>query len=166
VSGTEQIAAIKQRAYMMLFFGTVLVVLFSDQAVNVMTELGERSGIPLFYISFVLAPVASNASEVVAAYEQSAKKTQNGITTAIQTLQGAACMNNTFCLGIFLALVYFKNLIWEYSAESIAMVAAQLIVGCVGLKKTMTLLDASLVLLVYPATLILYWVLENIVGLD
>ena len=31
-------------------------------------------------------------------------------------LYGAATMNNTLCLGIFCALVYFKNLEWYYSA--------------------------------------------------
>jgi len=166
VSGPEQIAALKKKAFWMLASGTLLVVAFSDPMVGVMTEIGKRTGIPLFYLSFVLAPVASNASEVVAAYDQAVKKTQAGITSAIMTLQGAAVMNNTFCLGIFLALVYKKGLIWEYSAESIAMVGAQVIVGLFGLRKTMSLLDACCILMVYPLTLVLVWVLENYAGLD
>ena len=38
---------------------------------------------------------------------------------------GAACMNNTFCLGIFLALIYVKGLEWEFSAETISIFAVQ-----------------------------------------
>ena len=166
VSGEDQIAAIKWRAFWMLLQGTVEVIIFSDQMVNVMTEFGKRTGIPLFYLSFVIAPIASNASEVVAAYDQAVKKTQAGITSAIMTLQGAAIMNNTFCLGIFLALVYGHGLIWEYSAESIVMILAQIGVGAIGLKKTMSVLDACLILAIYPATLALCWILENKAGFD
>jgi hypothetical protein len=31
----------------------------------------------------------------------------------MSTLLGAACMNNTFCLGIFLALIYFKVCVYR-----------------------------------------------------
>ena len=44
-------------------FGTALVLVFSDPAVDVLNEIGVRTGIPAFYVSFVLAPLASNASE-------------------------------------------------------------------------------------------------------
>ena len=29
-------------------------------------------------------------------------------------------MNNTFCLGIFLALIFFKEIAWEFSAETVS----------------------------------------------
>merc|ERR1711871_496419 len=50
VSGPDQIEAIKSKAFWMLASGTALVVLFSDPMVAVMTELGKRTGIPLFYL--------------------------------------------------------------------------------------------------------------------
>ena len=31
-------------------------------------------------------------------------------------LYGAATMNNTLCLGVFAALVYFRELDWQFSA--------------------------------------------------
>ena len=48
--------------------GTALVLLLSDPMCDVLAELGTRTGIPSFYVAFVLAPLASNASEVVASY--------------------------------------------------------------------------------------------------
>ena len=78
-----------------------------------------------FYISFVLAPLASNASELLAAYKFAAKKTRATVTVSLSQLEGAAIMNNTFCLGIFLFLIWsgggtFKQpLIWAYTAETI-----------------------------------------------
>ena len=40
--------------------GTGLVLVFSDPMVDVLSEIGVRTDVPAFYISFVLAPLASN----------------------------------------------------------------------------------------------------------
>lgn len=68
LSPDEQQRIIKRRALFKLALGTVLVLIFSDPMVDVMSEIGARSGVPTFYVSFVLAPLASNASELIAAY--------------------------------------------------------------------------------------------------
>ena len=67
LSPEAQQAMIKRRAAILCGFGTILVVVFSDPAVDVMSNIGERIGVPPFYIAFVLAPLASNASELIAA---------------------------------------------------------------------------------------------------
>jgi Ca2+/H+ antiporter len=51
----------------MMGLGTIMVLLVSDPAVDVLSSIGARTGIPAFYIAFVLAPMASNASELIAA---------------------------------------------------------------------------------------------------
>ena len=40
-------------------------------------------------------------------------------------------MNNTFCLGIFLALIYMRGMKWTFSAETISIVVVQLIIVAV-----------------------------------
>ena len=43
------------------------------------------------------------------------------LTTALPSqLYGAAAMNNTLGLGVFAALVYFRNLDWQFSAGELA----------------------------------------------
>ena len=64
--------------------------------VDVMQEIAVRVNISPFYVSFVLAPLASNASEVVASMFYAAKKTRKTMTVSLSALEGAACMNNTF----------------------------------------------------------------------
>merc|ERR1711998_270182 len=54
------------------------------------------------------------------------KKTRSTMTISLATLQGAACMNNTLCLGVFLALMFFKSLAWEFSAETLAIIFVEL----------------------------------------
>jgi Ca2+/Na+ antiporter len=96
LSPEEQQKAIKMRAFKMLSIGTIMVIYFSDPMVDVMQEIAVKAGISPFYVSFVLAPLASNASEVVASMFYAAKKTRKTMTVSLSALEGAACMNNTF----------------------------------------------------------------------
>ena len=50
--------------------------LYFCKAVDVMSSVGKRIGLAPFYVAFVLAPLASNASEFIASYTYAAKKTQ------------------------------------------------------------------------------------------
>lgn len=163
----EQQQRIVKRAITKMAIGTFLVIAFSDPMVDLLSELGSRLNISPFYVSFVLAPIASNSSELVAAYHYASKRTLKSITTSLSTLTGAAIMNNTFCLGIFLGLVYFKRLAWDFSAETIAIVVVQILVAILVLTSSvMTLKSAYVVLALYPGTLLLVWSLENLCGLD
>jgi len=163
----QQLRRVIMRSLWMMGLGTVMVLVFSDPMVDVLSEWGKRFDVSPFYVSFVLAPFASNASELLAAYSYAIKKTPKSITTSLSTLIGAACMNNTFCLGIFLGLVYCKKLAWQFTAETVAMVLAQWTIGLITImNKTHTVTTAFLILACYPGCLFLVWFLENIVGLD
>ncbi len=141
----QQQAFIKRKACMMMGMGTLLVLVFSDPMVGVMSNVGARLRIPPFYVSFVLAPLASNASEFIASYAYASKKTAKTITVSLSSLEGAACMNNTFCLAIFMALIYFKGLAWKFSAETIAILVVEALVAMVAVKRTMSRMDGILV---------------------
>ncbi|CAI5701077.1 unnamed protein product [Peronospora effusa] len=168
LSIAEQQKKIKIRSAYMMFLGTALVLVFSDPMVDVLSEIGARTGIPAFYVSFVVAPLASNASELIAAFNYAQKKTSKTISISVSALLGAACMNNTFCLGIFAALMSFKSggLVWEFSAETFAILLVELCIGCIAMKKTQRLIDGVIVLCLYPLSIFLVFVLENVLGLD
>ena len=34
-------------------------------------------------------------------------------------------MNNTFCLGVFMFLIFFRSLAWEFSAETVSILLVQ-----------------------------------------
>ena len=161
----QQQFAIKKRAFLMLFAGTTLVLLFSDPMVEVLSEVADRIGIPAFYVSFILAPLASNASEVIASQYYAAKKTRKTITVALTALEGAASMNNTFCLSIFMALIYFRGLAWKYSAETMAIILVQFVMGALALREKMSTLTAMYVLALFPLSVIFVALLEYF-GMD
>lgn len=154
------------RSFSMMAVGTILVLIFSDPMVGVMNEVGKRMGVPAFYISFALAPLASNASEVIAAYSYAQKKTRRTVTISMSTLLGAAILNNTFVLGIFMLLIAVKGLAWQFTAETISILFVEAALGYMSQKKVHRLRDGIFVLLLYPTSIFIVAFLENVVGLD
>mmetsp|Transcript_40723 Transcript_40723/g.88706 ORF Transcript_40723/g.88706 Transcript_40723/m.88706 type:complete len:537 (-) Transcript_40723:197-1807(-) len=166
LSPEAQQVRIKLRAFYKMGIGTIMVLIFSDPAVDVLTAIGHKLEVKPFYVSFILAPFASNASELVAAYAYAGKKTASSMTISLATLEGAACMNNTWCLAIFFGIVYFRHLYWAFTAETIVTVLIQVMVACIAQKRTMRLMDAFIVLGFYPMSLVLIWYMENKLGMD
>lgn len=162
---TEQ-RRILMRSFGMMFLGTALVLVFSDPTVAVMQDMAERLNISGFYISFILAPVASNFSEVVAAYSYAKKKTKKTITISFTTLLGAAILNNTFVLGIFMMLIIMKGLAWQFTAETLAILVVEVVLGLMSQKKVHTLRDGYIVLSLFPFSLFLVFFLQNIMKWD
>lgn len=161
----EQQKRIFFRSCWMMGIGTVLVLVFSDPAVDVLNEIGTRLEINAFYISFILAPLASNASELVAAMNYGAKKTKQMMTISLSTLEGAACMNNTFCLAIFFALIYFQELQWTFTAETWSIILIEVLMFFVAIRAVQPLWMSYTVLCFYPISLIFVWFLQNVMGI-
>lgn len=139
--------AIKMRALKMMGIGTLVVLLVSDPAVDVLSSIGDRINIPKFYVAFLLAPLASNASELIAAYKYAAKKTPSSIGVSLSQLEGAGIMNNTFCLAIFFLVIFINgDIAWKFSAETIGIVFAEVVVAFVARKKVLQYVDAWIIL--------------------
>lgn len=161
LSPEEQQAAIKRKAFMMLATGTFLVVLFSDPMVDVMQEIANRINLSPFYVSFCLAPLASNASELLSSMYYASKKTRKTITVSLSALCGAASLNNTFCLSIFFLLIFFRGLAWQYTAETISIVVVEIILGLLVQKKVLTMVNGLFIISIFPLSLVLVATLEH-----
>ena len=159
---SQQQFRIRIRAAWMLLFGTAIVLLISDPMVSVLAELGDRIHVSPFYVSFVLAPIASNASELIAAYNYSLKKTPSSIAVSISALQGAAIMNNTFVLGVFLVLIYSQALVWEFFAETLSILVIEILIAIYSFKSCHTIFDGFVILSFYPLSLVLVILLEKV----
>jgi len=159
----QQQRSIKIRAAQLMFFGTLLVLVFSDPAVAVLNEIAVRANVNPFYVSFVLAPLASNASEVIASFNYAQRKTKKTIQVALTTLEGAACLNNSLCLAVFLAIVAARGLQWTFTAEVISILFVQVCVGFFALRrKTFTLWDGVVILALYPVSLVVVALLKTV----
>lgn len=61
-----RVTRIINRSLQMMFFGTLVVLIFSDPMVDVLGRFGELTHIESFFVSFIMAPLASNAPEILA----------------------------------------------------------------------------------------------------
>lgn len=162
----ERQAKIIKSAMGTLTIGTLLVLVFSDPLVDVIDGLGDRTGISSFYLAFVLAPLITNGSELYASYTFAKKKTTSSICCSLQQLFGAAIMNNTYCLLIFYALIYFQDLYWAFSAETLAILFVEIAMMYYAWQTTHRIFDAIIVVTLYPLCLLLVFVLETYCGLE
>eukprot|EP00933_Yihiella_yeosuensis_P049706 TRINITY_DN4692_c0_g3_i1.p1 TRINITY_DN4692_c0_g3~~TRINITY_DN4692_c0_g3_i1.p1 ORF type:complete len:585 (-),score=110.43 TRINITY_DN4692_c0_g3_i1:434-2188(-) len=156
----QQRRQILRRSLYQMGCGTLVVLLLSDPMVDVLNSIGERTSIPAFYVAFLLAPLASNASEMVASYAYAQKKTQKTISISFGQLLGAACMNNTFCLAIFYLLVAMRGLTWTYHAEVIGIIFVEAAMALVAMRRVHTLFHGVLVMSLLPLSLILVYTLK------
>jgi len=161
LSPSQQRRRIVLRSFWMMGLGVVLVILFSDPMVDCFSELGSRLKVPNFYIAFVLAPLASNASELIASINYARKKTVRAATIGCESLIGAACMNNTFCLAIFLILVFARGFPWSYSAETTSILFVEAVMLIFAVRRTQRFFFAIFTLLLYPASIALVFLLET-----
>eukprot|EP01104_Vermistella_antarctica_P008330 TRINITY_DN2079_c1_g3_i3.p1 TRINITY_DN2079_c1_g3~~TRINITY_DN2079_c1_g3_i3.p1 ORF type:complete len:537 (+),score=98.52 TRINITY_DN2079_c1_g3_i3:110-1720(+) len=155
------------QASALLGIGVAMVAFFSDPMVSVITAFGDKTGIPSFYISFVVTPFCSNASEAISSLIFASKKKKTITSLTFSQLYGAATMNNTLCLGIFYALIYYQGLAWTFTAETITILVVILLVGLVGsTRTTMSCLWIFPVASLYPLSIALIWFMENVLKLD
>jgi Ca2+/Na+ antiporter len=148
-------AQIRMRAFLTLLLGVGLVTFFSDPMVSAIGEIGTRSNIPPFVLSFIVTPLVSNASELISSIMFAGRKTSKSITMTFSALLGAATMNNTLCLAIFAALVYFKNLEWTYGPQVTVIILVQVAVGVLASFRVTPLYMGFVALALYPLSLII-----------
>jgi len=163
LSPKQQRIRIILRSAWMMGLGVLLVIVFSDPMVDVFSALGTKLNVNSFYVAFVLGPLASNASELVAAINYSRKKTIRTATIGCESLIGAACMNNTFCLSIFLLLIFARKLAWRYSAETLSILFVEVVMLFFAVKRTQRLLYGIFIILLYPLSILLVVFFENVV---
>ena len=72
--GEGEAKKIAIKAAILLSIGTAIVVIFSDPMVDVIGDFGISTGIPAFYVSFVVTPFCSNASELISSLIFASKK--------------------------------------------------------------------------------------------
>ena len=74
-------------------------------------------------------------------------------------------MNNVLCLSVFLALVYVRELAWDFSSEVLVIVIVCVVMGVFGsFRTTFPLWTSLLAFLLYLFSLALVIVLDYVFG--
>ncbi|BBN06185.1 hypothetical protein MPTK1_3g19130 [Marchantia polymorpha subsp. ruderalis] len=156
---------IKKAAGLYLLGGAALAALFADPLVDSIGGFSSSSGIPPFFVAFVVTPFASNASELFSSILFAKQRRKKNISLTFSQLYGAVTMNNTLCLGLFLGVIYLRGLNWDFSSEVTVILLSVLTVGAIGGSRTTFPLWLSVpVLAVYPLCITLVAILDNFLG--
>ncbi|CAI5463408.1 unnamed protein product [Closterium sp. Yama58-4] len=158
-------AEIYRQAIIKIVGGALLVTVFADPVVDSITSFSKASHIPAFFVAFVVTPLASNASELISCLIFAMKRRKRTISLTYSQVYGAISMNNTMCLGTFLALVYFRSLNWQFSAEVTIILLNTFIIGILGgTRRTFQTWLAFPVLALYPLSILIVAFLDYVLG--
>lgn len=153
------------KAILFLVLGTAMAAVFADPLVDSVGNFSEATSIPSFFISFIFLPLATNSSEAVSAIIFASRKKMRTASLTFSEIYGSVTMNNILCLSVFLALVYVRGLMWDFSSEVLVIFLVCIIMGVLGsLRTTFPLWTASIAFFLYPLSLVLVYVLDYIFG--
>ncbi|KAJ4980357.1 hypothetical protein NE237_031194 [Protea cynaroides] len=165
VEAVENPRWISIKAVLMLLMGTIIAAAFADPLVDAVDNFSSATSIPSFFISFIVLPLATNSSEAVSALIFASRKKQRTASLTFSEIYGAVTMNNLLCLAVFLAIVYMRHLTWDFSAEVLVILIVCLVMGFfASFRTTFSLWTCSVAYLLYPFSLALVYVLDNVFG--
>ncbi|KAF7140679.1 hypothetical protein RHSIM_Rhsim06G0204600 [Rhododendron simsii] len=165
VEGVENPKKTIIKAVLLLLLGALIAAAFADPLVDAVDNFSDATGIPTFFISFIGLPLATNSSEAVSAIIFASRKKQRSASLTFSELYGAVTMNNVLCLSVFLALVYVRELTWDFSAEVLVIVIVSVVMGAfASFRTTFPLWTTFVAFLLYPFSLALVYVLDYVFG--
>uniref|UniRef100_A0ACD5VZ54 Uncharacterized protein n=1 Tax=Avena sativa TaxID=4498 RepID=A0ACD5VZ54_AVESA len=144
-----------------LLLGSAICAAFADPLVDAVHNFSNATHIPSFFISFIALPLATNSSEAVSAIIFASRKKQRTCSLTFSEIYGGATMNNTLCLGVFLALIYFRDLTWDFSSEVLVILLVCVIMGLfTSFRTNFSLWTCLVAYLLYPLSLIVVYILD------
>lgn len=165
VEVVENVKMTSLKAVGLLILGTAIAAAFADPLVDAVDNFSDATGIPTFFISFIVLPLATNSSEAVSAIIFASRKKQETASLTFSELYGAVTMNNLLCLAVFLALVYIRGLTWDFAAEVTVILIVCVVMGIfASFRTTFPVWTSSVAFILYPFSLALVYVLDYVVG--
>eukprot|EP00252_Welwitschia_mirabilis_P014883 TRINITY_DN32947_c0_g1_i1.p1 TRINITY_DN32947_c0_g1~~TRINITY_DN32947_c0_g1_i1.p1 ORF type:complete len:594 (-),score=92.52 TRINITY_DN32947_c0_g1_i1:151-1932(-) len=161
----EDPGKVYMKAAFLLLAGAVIAGVFADPLVDAVDNFSSATKIPSFFISFIAMPLATNSSEAISALIFAMRKRKQTASLTYSEIYGGVTMNNTLCLGVFLAIVYMRGLDWDFSAEVLVILVVIAVTGIMGsFFTTYPLWMTVIAYLMYPLTLVMVYVLDYVLG--
>ena len=149
-----------------IIHGTILCCLFTEPIVGVVSTLSKKYKVDPFFVSMVFSPFVLNFREIYEQIPLAKKKTSNSISMILYVLTGTCTMNNTLVLGIFMTVIYVRDLPWIYSNEILVQLIVILYVGFNALRHTIRLWQVIIILCLYPISILGLFFLKKHAKLD
>lgn len=153
------------KALLQLILGFMMLTYLASPLSLSTRQFSNAVGIPSFFISFVVIPISMQARKAIAAIFPAAQKNKRTASLTFSELYGNVVMNNIMGMTTLLAIVYVKDLRWDYSAEVLIMLVVCAVIGLLAvLSSTYPLWTCLLAFSLYPFSLVLFYVLQSFWG--
>ncbi|XP_073123502.1 sodium/calcium exchanger NCL1-like [Henckelia pumila] len=150
------------KAIGLLVLGIVVLGLLAEPLVHSVRAFSKAANLPSFYIAFMFIPLASNARLAVSAITEARRKKLHTTSLTLSEIYGTVFMNNILGLAVLLALIYYRGMSWDFSAEVFVVLVVSVIIGCLSSFSTVFPIWASLLAyLMYPLSLVLVYILGD-----
>ncbi|KAI9177443.1 hypothetical protein LWI28_015335 [Acer negundo] len=152
------------KAVLMLLIGTIIAAVCSDPLVDAVDNFSTASSIPSFFVSFIILPFVTS-SEVVSTLSFASRKKLRTASLTYSEIYGSVTMSNILSLAVFLGLVYFRQLTWNFSAEVLVILVVCIVTGLIAsFRTTFPLWHCLVAFALYPFSLLLVYILDYVFG--
>ncbi|KAL6205834.1 hypothetical protein ACLB2K_023086 [Fragaria x ananassa] len=153
----------KAISYMVI--GFVVLAVLAEPLIDNVQDFSTAAGIPSFFVAFVLVPLATNARQAASAISAASRQTPRTTDLTFSEIYGGVFMNNVLGFSVLLAIIYVREMTWEFSAEVLVVLIVCLVVGLIAsVRSTFPLWTAFVAFLLYPLSLLLVYILNDIIG--
>ncbi|KAG5610053.1 hypothetical protein H5410_021334 [Solanum commersonii] len=152
------------KSVLQVILGIAILTLCADPIMDNIIRLASAIGVPSFFLSFVIVPLAINARTAITAITLLSSANQQSCTTSSLTFSEiyvGVIMNNIMGMSTVLTVLYAKDLRWEYSPEVLVSMVICAVTGSFAFTRTTYPLWTCIVaFLFYPIALALLYILQ------
>ncbi|KAK1416723.1 hypothetical protein QVD17_25839 [Tagetes erecta] len=150
------------KAIMLLLLGIAMLALLAEPLIHSVQNVASAANTPSFFISFILVPLATNARAAISAIKTVRKKNEKTTSWTFSELYDGVFMNNVLGFSVLLAVIYFRGLSWEFSAEVLVVVIVTIIMGvAASFRSKFPIWTSFIAWLLYPLSLIFVYLLNS-----
>ncbi|XVE50149.1 hypothetical protein DITRI_Ditri01bG0138700 [Diplodiscus trichospermus] len=155
------------KAIMYMVVGFIILAVLAEPLIYSVQSLSEAASIPSFFISFILVPLTTNARAATSAITAAWRKKSRTTSLTFSEIYGGVFMNNILGFSVLLALVYARGLTWEFSGEVLVVLIVCGVMGLIAsFRSSFPLWMSLLAFLLYPLSLLLVYVLNDVLNYD
>ncbi|RXI02989.1 hypothetical protein DVH24_003067 [Malus domestica] len=142
------------KAITYLVLGFVVLAVLAEPLIDSVQNLSTAASIPSFLVAFVLVPLATNARQATSAIKAAAKKTPRTTSLTFSEIYGGVFMNNLLGFSVLLAIIY---------ALLVVLITCTVMGLIASFVSTLSLWTSFLAYLLYPISLLLVYILNDVV---
>ncbi|WOH05898.1 hypothetical protein DCAR_0625321 [Daucus carota subsp. sativus] len=150
------------KAITLLVVGIVMLALLAEPLIESVHSLSTSANIPPFFVAFVLVPLATNARVAISAIKSASRKKARTTSLTLSEIYGGVFMNNVLGFSVLLAIVYFYNLSWHFSAQLFIVLIVSAVTGfTASFNNSFPVWKSFVAYLLYPLSMLLVYALHN-----